>query len=225
METREINGVKTIFVPAKAKDVDLSILNKFKIKEKRIGLVSAIQYIDYLEEVKDILEKKKYKVEIAGQMVGCNSSKAIKLKNKVDCFVFFGSGEFHPLELVTTTGIKEIYIVNPVSNTISKFSKEELNKLELKKQALIKKYILADKIGILVSTKPGQNALKTALKFAKTCGKESYVFIANEIDLNSLENFNDIKIWVNTACPRIEANNIISLKEVMGNSLVNYHTY
>ncbi|MBS3172455.1 diphthamide synthesis protein [Candidatus Woesearchaeota archaeon] len=225
MEIKEIQGVKTIFIPAKVKDIDLSILKKLKIKEKRIGLVSAVQYVDYLEEVKKILEKNNYKVEIAGQMVGCNSSKAIKLKDKVDCFVFFGSGEFHPLELVNTTGIKKIYIVNPVSKTVSKFSEEELDKLTKKRQALIKKYLMADRIGVLVSTKPGQNALKAALKFAKTCGKEAYVFMADEIDINGLENFNDIKIWVNTACPRIESNNIISLKDVMGNSLVNYHTY
>lgn len=225
MEIKEIQGVKTIFVPASVKDIDLSVLKKLKIKEKKIGLVSAVQYVNYLEDVKKILEKNDYKVEIAGQMVGCNSSKAIKLKDKVDCFVFFGSGEFHPLELVNSTGIKKIYIVNPVSNSISKFSEEELDRLERKKLALIKKYLLADKIGILVSIKPGQNALKTALRFAKTCGKEAYVFMADEINLDSLENFNDIKIWVNTACPRIESNNIISLKDVMGNSLVNYHTY
>lgn len=225
MELREIEGVKTLFVPAKAKNIDLSVLKKLKIKGRKVGLVSAVQYVDYLDKVKLTLEKNNNHVEIAGQMVGCNSSKAIKLKDKVDCYVFFGSGEFHPLELVNTTGIREIYLVNPVSKTVSNFSEDELKKLENKRQALIKKYILADKIGILVSTKPGQNALRTALRFAKTCKKEAYVFMADEIDVNGLENFNDIQIWVNTACPRIESNNIISLKDVMQKNLVDYHTY
>ena len=211
METRKIKGVKTIFVPAKVKDIDLSVLNKLKIKEKKIGLISAIQYVDYLKEAKNILEKKGYNVSVAGQMVGCNASNALRLK--VDAFVFIGSGEFHPLELVKVT--KEIYFVNPFSGKVSKFSKEELTKLENQLKGKIKKYLMADKIGILVSTKPGQEHLKNALYFAENCGKEAYVFLANEIDVNKLEDFNDIEMWVNSSCPRLEGTNIVSMRDVL----------
>ena len=211
METRQIKGVKTVFVPVKAKDVDLKVLEKFNIKEKKIGLISAIQYVDYLEEAKEILEKKGYKISIAGQMVGCNVSSALKLK--VDAFVFIGSGEFHPLELAKVT--KEIYFANPVSGKVSKFSKEELKRLEKKEEGKIKRYLMADKIGVLVSTKPGQEHLKNALYFAENCGKEAYVFMADEIDVNRLEDFNDIKAWVNSSCPRLEGNNIVSMRDVL----------
>jgi len=77
----------------------------------------------------------------------------------------------------------------------------------------------------LVSVKPGQQALKVALNFAKNCGKEAYVFMENEIDVAKLEDFNDIKLWVNTSCPRLEANNIVSLKDIIGSKLVDYHSY
>ncbi|MCD4759508.1 2-(3-amino-3-carboxypropyl)histidine synthase subunit [archaeon] len=212
METKKIKGLKTVFVPAKVKGIKLKpVLDKLKIKEKKIGLISAIQYVDYLEEAKKYLEKKGHKVSVAGQMVGCNVSNALRLK--VDVFVFIGSGEFHPLELAKIT--KEIYFVNPVSEKVSKFSKEELTKLENKLKGKIKKYLMADKIGILVSTKPGQEHLKNAFYFAENCGKEAYVFLADEIDVNKLEDFNDIKIWVNSSCPRLEGNNIISMCDVL----------
>ena len=211
METREIKGVKTVFVPAKVKDIDLAVLSKLKIKEKKLGLISAVQYIDYLEEAKEYLEGKGHKVSIAGQKVGCNASNALKLK--VDAFVFIGSGEFHLLELAKVT--KDIYFVNPVSGKVSKFSKEEFKKLENKQKGKIKKYLMADKIGILVSTKPGQEHLKNALYFAENCGKESYIFLADEIDVNKLEDFNDIKMWVNSSCPRLEGTHIVSMRDVL----------
>ena len=84
---------------------------------------------------------------------------------------------------------------------------------------------MADKIGILVSLKPGQQALKAALKFAQDCKKEVYVFLGDEIDINRLEDFNDIGLWVNTSCPRLEGKNIISLKDIRKSELVDYHTY
>ena len=203
----------------------IPVLKKLKLDVKRIGLISAIQYVDYLDQTKEFLEERGFEVIVAGQMVGCNSSNAIKIKNKVDAYIFIGSGEFHPLELVNYSGIGEIYLVNPVSQNITKFDKKELEKLEKKKIGKIKKYLMADKIGILVSVKPGQNALKAALKFAENCGKEAYVFMADEIDINKLEDFNDIKLWVNTSCPRLEGNNIVSLKDIIGSKLVDYHTY
>ncbi|MBT3416594.1 hypothetical protein HON86_02290 [Candidatus Woesearchaeota archaeon] len=226
MENKKISGLKTIFIPAKAKNIDvMPVLKKLKIKEKRIGLISAIQYIDYLDQVEKYLEGEGHSVVIAGQMVGCNSSNAIKIKDEVDTYVFIGSGEFHPLELVNYSGVNAVYLVNPVSHNITKFEKKDLIKLERKNEGKIKRYLMADKIGILVSVKPGQQALKVALNFAKNCGKEAYVFMENEIDVAKLEDFNDIKLWVNTSCPRLEANNIVSLKDIIGSKLVDYHSY
>jgi 2-(3-amino-3-carboxypropyl)histidine synthase len=216
METKEIKGIKTIFMPARVKDIDLiPVLDKLNIKEKKIGLVSAIQYRDYLEEAKNHLVGKGFKVEIAGQIVGCNASNAVKVKEKVDAFVFIGSGNFHPLELISATKIDSVYFANPVSEKVSKFNKGELKRLEKIEQGKVSKYLMSNKIGILVSSKPGQEHLKAAIKFAKDCGKESYVFLDDEIDVNRLEDFNDIQSWVNTSCPRLEGKNVVSLREVL----------
>lgn len=226
MESKEIQGVKTIFVPAEVEGLNLGeSLNKIKIKEKRIGLVSSIQFVKYLDEVKEFLEKEGKSVFIAGQMVGCNAAKAIKIKDKVDAFLFVGSGEFHPIELIDSTKARHVYFLNPVTEKFSKFAWEEMEKTEKKRKAKYSKYLMAEKIGILVSLKPGQQALKAALKFAQECKKEAYVFIGDEIDVNRLEDFNDVKLWVNTCCPRLEGKNIVSLKDIRKGELVDYHTY
>ena len=66
---------------------------------------------------------------------------------------------------------------------------------------MLLKYYHADKIGIIVSTKSGQNLLPRALRFQKNCGKKAYIFLCNNV--NNLEDFQDIQCWVNTACVRI----------------------
>ena len=70
-------------------------------------------------------------------------------------------------------------------------------------------FLKADKIGILVSTKPGQENLKKAEMLKKKLnkkGKEVYVFVCDDIDVNQFENFN-IQSWVNTACPGLAKDN------------------
>jgi len=226
IEERNILGVKTLFIPAEVEGLNIMrALPKIKIKEKRVGLISAIQFLKYLDTVRDYLEKGGKEVHVAGQMVGCNAAKAIKIKKDVDAFLFVGSGEFHPLELIDSTKIKDIYFFNPVSEKFSKFKKEELERIEKRRNAKFAKYMMSKKVGIIVSLKPGQQALKAALRFKEDLDKESFVFIGDEIDINRLEDFNDIEMWVNTCCPRLEGNKIISLKDIRKSELVDYHTY
>ncbi len=66
------------------------------------------------------------------------------------------------------------------------------------------RFLNAEKVGILISTKPGQENLKKALSLrTKLKDKKSYLFINNNIDLKEFENFG-IDSWVNTACPRLD---------------------
>ena len=56
MEERNIRGVKTIFVPAEVEGINIDkSLKKIKLKEKKIGLVSSIQFVKYLDDVKEYL--------------------------------------------------------------------------------------------------------------------------------------------------------------------------
>ncbi len=217
MEIREIRGLKTLFAHARYNiELDPKSLNLIHIAQKRIGIVSNIQTSEVLQEIKEYLEGIGHEVIIAGQIVGCNATRALAIKNNIDSFLFVGSGMFHPLELIEKTKIKHYYHFNPVMKTFSKISDIELTKLSRLKKAKLAKYYSSNKIGILVSTKPGQEELRLAKRFAETCGKEAYIFIDNHLDITKLEDFSDIEYWVNTACPRLEVPRMIALKDIFG---------
>jgi len=59
-------------------------------------------------------------------------------------------------------------------------------------------------VGVLVSTKPGQNQIKKAYELErKYPDKNFYFLLFDTIDFTELENFPFIECFVNTACPRI----------------------
>ena len=204
--------MKIEFIPAKIK---LNVLEVVKLAKlpKKIGLVTTIQFLDQLDKVKIYLEGKDHKVFIGGQILGCDASKAKKIKDKVDTFLYIGSGEFHPLRVLMETG-KKVIIANPVSGEVGEVSDYELKEIKKKAMGKYNKFLHAKKIGILVSIKPGQYNLDKAVNLKKELDKESFIFIGDEIRVNELEDFNDIDFWVNTACPRIEDKKIISLEDL-----------
>ena len=70
------------------------------------------------------------------------------------------------------------------------------------KGALLK-FLSSKEVGIIVSTKPGQEKLKKAFELKnKLKDKNCHVFLADTIDPAEFENFPFIECWVNTACPR-----------------------
>ena len=215
MDERNVQGIKTLFIYAKAELDATKVIKKLKLKENKIGLISTIQYANQLDKIKEILEKQNKEVHVGGQIIGCNASNAFKIKDKVEAFVYVGSGEFHPIEVIEETKNTNIYVANPESEVITKFAKEDLEKLEKQRRGRIAKFLNAKKIGILVSNKPGQENLKSALVISKKLKKENYVFLDNEFDFNKYENFNDIDFWINTACIRIEHPKVLSVKEII----------
>ena len=103
---------------------------------------------------------------------------------------------------------------NILLNTVlQEISKEGIDLINKKKMASYLKFLNAEKVGILISTKPGQENLKKALSL-KLKNKKSYLFISNNIDINEFENFG-INSWVNTACPRLDFDSsVINLRNL-----------
>jgi len=194
---------------------ELDVLEVVKLAKlpKKIGLVSTIQFLGQLEKVKSYLEGKGHNVFIGGQILGCNASSALKISSKVDAFLYIGSGDFHPLRVLIETG-KKVIIANPISGEVGELSDNEIKEIKKKVLGKYNKFLHAKKIGIIVSIKSGQYNLDKAIKLKERLDKESYIFIGDEIRVNELEDFNDIDFWVNTACPRIESSNIISLEDL-----------
>ncbi len=170
----------------------------------KIGLVATIQLKHKLKEIKKLLENKGKKAFIGGQILGCDVGAAEKIKDKVDAFLYVGSGNFHPLGVALETG-KKVVTANPLTDEISRIKKKDIEKYKKQQKGLLIKFLSSKKIGILVSTKPGQERMKKALELKKKLeakDKECYIFLDNTLNPAEFENFPFIESWINTACPR-----------------------
>ena len=205
--------MKTLFVEAKVNIDSIPILKKLKDLPNRIGLVSTIQYLHQLEAVKQELEQQGHKVVIGGQIIGCNVSNALRIAKDVDIYLYIGSGEFHPIEVAYKTK-KRVIIANPGTGQISNINDKEISDFSKKRNAKVAQFMLAKRIGIIVTLKPGQENIMPAINLKKRLKKDSFIFITNEVRSEDLENFREIDFWVNTACPRIEMRKVLWINDI-----------
>jgi 2-(3-amino-3-carboxypropyl)histidine synthase len=203
--------MKKIFIEAKYKgSIDASKIKADKLPAK-LGLATSVQFVDFLDEIKEYLEDHGKKVLIEkglqkykGQILGCEQSAAVKLRAMVDAFLYIGDGAFHPIGIALKTG-KEVFTFNPSNNDFSKVEKKEIEKIKMQRKAQLLKFHSSKEIGVIVSTKPGQNRLEQARKLKDMFpDKNFYLILFDNVDYTQLENFNFIECWLNTACPRIE---------------------
>ena len=200
--------MKLMFVEAKS-DSEIK-LNNQQIKQlpNKIGIVTTVQYVDQLDSITKQLKHKKPvpgrgKQKYKPQIIGCDVSAAENIKGKVNAFLYIGTGKFHPQEIALKTN-KPVYLFNPINKDLTKIKEDEIKKIQKRKKGSLIKFLSSEKIGILISTKPGQNKLKQSLKLKnKFKDKEFFFLMFNTLNFNELENFPFIECFVNTACPRI----------------------
>ncbi|HZX44418.1 MAG TPA: diphthamide synthesis protein [Candidatus Nanoarchaeia archaeon] len=194
--------MKTLFIEARYKGKVVLPKEVIEKLPKKIGLASSIQFIGSLKGISSQLGKGSL---IAGQILGCDAKSAGKIAERVDSFLYIGDGEFHPIAIALETK-KPVYKYNPKAKTLTQLDKAKIDSYERKKKGAYLKFLNAKKVGILLTTKPGQRISDGKLKQLeqKFKDKKFYRFIADTIDYTQLENFPFIEAWVNTACPRIE---------------------
>ena len=198
--------MKILFIPAKINpEINTKKISELKLPIN-IAIAYSIQYKEVAEKIKQILSKK-HKITSVIQVLGCSSPKFSK---ETEAILLLSSGKFHAVSLAFETGIP-VYVLE--SDNLKKISKEEIDLLNKKKMASYMRFLNAEKIGILISTKPGQENLKRALSL-KLKNKKSYFFLSNNIDIREFENFG-INSWVNTACPRLDFDSsVINLRNL-----------
>jgi 2-(3-amino-3-carboxypropyl)histidine synthase len=192
-------------------------------KIKKICLIASVQYIDFLKEFKRCLNKNAKKVFIGkggltiypGQIIGCDVSAGKKFEKRVDAFLLLGSGRFHALQLALCTK-KPIFTWH--CNGVCQIDEQEVEKLMNRRKAAVTKFLAAKEIGIIVSIKSGQTRLKEAIMLKnklEKAGKEAFLFIADTIDIDELENFS-CQAWLNTACPAMvfDSTKLVNWQEV-----------
>lgn len=199
--------MKVEFIESKYKEKVILPDKVIKRLPNDLALFTTVQFIDSLENIKKQLEKKKIKVKLYKvkhtqykcQLLGCSIEKFDS-----DNFLYIGDGMFHPKTLLLKNPKSKIFVFNPMNNKFSIIEKKEIVPWLKRKKGALLKMMISNNIGVLISTKLGQNKIEEALELKKRFPeKELYFFLFNTLDFNELENFPFVDCFINTACPRI----------------------
>ncbi|MDR2866358.1 MAG: diphthamide biosynthesis enzyme Dph2 [Methanomassiliicoccaceae archaeon] len=179
---------------------------------ERIGLLSTVQYVSTFSDAKEVLEsfgKKVFigngdgRIKYAGQVLGCNCSAATAIADRVDCFLYIGEGEFHPLAAAFGVG-KEIMVFDPLTYELRSVN-ETRDRLLRRRFAMIESAKEAASFLIIVSSKVGQRRDAVAddlIKKITSKGKKAYKVMIEEINPDALLAYR-VDAYISTACPRL----------------------
>jgi 2-(3-amino-3-carboxypropyl)histidine synthase len=218
--------IPTLFVNAKA---DLEVSKSIEkiipvLNGKKIGIVTTAQHIHLLGEISKTLKKNKFdpiigkgdnRIEENGQILGCNFSTATTIADRVDSFLFLGSGNFHPLGLRLSSK-KPVVAYDPYTSDIRGIELEDLKDMILRQRyGAIARSKDSKVFGILIGTKIGQQRIDLAYKIKEKLAskqKKSFLFTSNHFISSHLESFRYIDCLVSTACPRIAIDDYMQYK-------------
>ena len=207
--------VPTLYVEARATiPVNSAVEKAFPLlaRWRRIGLVTTVQHVQTLDEVREMLTRAGKTVVVGdtrrlaypGQVIGCDYSNAVSVAKDVDAFLFIGGGLFHALGVALSTS-KPTIVADPFEDRAFPV-KNEAERMFKQRWASIDQAKKAKNFAVLVGTKPGQKRLETASQIKQALeanGKSAYLLAAKEITPEVLMEFPTIDAFVNTACPRV----------------------
>ena len=200
--------MKTFFVEARYKGKFELPMEVIELLPKKIALFTTVQFLDSVAGIKKQLEANGKKVlllktgytKYPGQLLGCNIK---KFDDDFDAFLYLGDGMFHPKALLLKNN-KPAFAYNPFAKKHFILEPKDIEAMKRKNEGAKLKFMSSKEIGVLVSTKPGQQQIKKAYALEKKHhDKNFYFFLFDTIDFAELENFPFIECFVNTACPRI----------------------
>ena len=220
---KDAKDTTILFIPAKySKDIIIpkNILDKLPHK---LMLFSSVQFLHQLTNIGSQLKNNNKEIIIVksknflyeglisekGQLLGCNMETfdTTNHGNEFDAFLYIGDGVFHPKALLVNNQ-KDIYCYNPKTNKLEVLKKEIHKEIAQRAKGAVLKFLTSNTIGIIITTKRGQNNSKRAkiLKekiIERWPQKKVFVFLCSELNFQELENFNFVEVYINTACSRI----------------------
>jgi len=182
------------------------------LRFKRVGLATTVQHIGHLEEVAEFLRsrglrpyigKPGQRAKYPGQILGCDFGCARSIADRVDGFIYIGTGRFHPIGIALSTG-KDVVIANPVAGNSEELPWDSDVFLSHRK-AKISRAAACEKFAIVVSTKPGQARFRLAAIVAdslKGAGLVAHTLAVDEVVPEGLADF-DVDAFICVACSRI----------------------
>ena len=212
-------SLPTLYVEARMAADSLEAVEKAlpELNFKRLGVVATIQHIGFLPKitkflsshgVKPIVGKPGARAKYPGQILGCDWGSARSVSDKVDGFLYIGTGRFHPLGVSLATGM-DVTIANPVAGGMERLSSKPEDFLK-RRRAMVSRAASCERFGILVSTKPGQARFELAARLVddfRRAGLTAHTLVMDEILPEKLDDFK-LEAFVCAACPRIPMDDV-----------------
>lgn len=174
------------------------------LKGRKIGLISTAQHAKSLPLLAEELKKHGFMPVIApasprtplpGQVLGCTYTAAREAA--ADCLLYLGTGVFHAIG----SGIASRVTVISLDPYTGEAGVVETDRPLRRRFAVIEKARSADRFGIIVSQKCGQNRMKLAEELLLLHPRAEIVLL-REVTADQLLNLG-FPCYVNTACPRL----------------------
>ncbi|MBU0952905.1 MAG: diphthamide biosynthesis enzyme Dph2 [Nanoarchaeota archaeon] len=176
---------------------------------RTIGLTSSVQFVAALEPAAVFLEQHGKTVTVLEPMLGCRPP-----KTAVDCYVFIGSGMFHPLGLAKAVD-QPVFFLDVERNTLEDLTPQK-TKQEKIRWASIAKAQDATNFGILVTTKPGQRSARAFAikKELEAKEKKAWVLVFDQATPDKIAGLK-LDALVNTMCPRLNEDTALFKKPIL----------
>jgi 2-(3-amino-3-carboxypropyl)histidine synthase len=196
---------KVIFEPYPL-DFDVAVLENALpfLKGDTAGLVTTVQHVHLIPAMELFLQAKGISVRVAeggrrspnrGQVLGCSFTAA--KATGAEEILFVGTGLFHPIGIALATHARVIAL-DPLTGSAQEVSGDALLR---RRFAVMEKARGAKSVGIIVSTKSGQQRMDLARRLASLC-PAAVIITMREVIPDELLNLG-FACYVNTACPRL----------------------
>lgn len=179
---------------------------------RRVGLLTTVQHLAELPRVREYLEANGREVAVGspdgrvaygGQLLGCDLCTVRSIDDRVDCYLYVGTGDFHPLGAAMVTA-KPVVVADPFTGEVR--TMEGLKDRVLRQRfGAIARAQGARRFGIIASRKVGQYRMALARELKariEAAGREATIFLMDHVDPMFLKGY-EVDALVNTACPRI----------------------
>ncbi len=215
------------FVNAESKIDTTEVLKKTlkHLEDKTVGLCTTAQHLheidkikNFLEEnnIKTVIEKGDSRIKSPGQILGCNFSSAKKIEEKIDVYLYIGSGVFHPLGLMLSTD-KPVITVDPYSKQVKTDELGNIKDTVLRQRyGAIANCKNAKSFAVVVCSKIGQERYilaKNLKEKIEKSGKKAYIVVLDFFSPFNLESFRGFDCFVSTGCPRIAVDDYMQYKK------------
>jgi 2-(3-amino-3-carboxypropyl)histidine synthase len=174
------------------------------LKGDHVGLVTTVQHVHLIPAMEDFLLAKGITTSVAegcrrtpnrGQVLGCSFAAA--KASGAEEILFIGTGLFHPVGIALATQARVIAL-DPLTGSAQEVTGDALMR---RRFAIMEKARAAKNVGIIVSTKNGQQRMDLARRLA-SLSPTAVIVTMREVHPDELLNLG-FACYVNTACPRL----------------------